>query len=312
MKDSKEGSSLMGSGIILQPLDIEHIDTWLDIHRSVYSRYPWPKRIEQSDVEELLDSPEKQVIMALTEGDVFGIAVLQGESDSDIITLKDFSARNSTAELVDAFLEKLISIARELGARKINTWMWSSEEELLTALMQDGFVVELEHSLVSRNLTIIPVSEPVNNLEIHSLSDRVSIADFVKCNRKAFKEDPSRPLEESELEDWITNSEGFHPEFQLVAILDGEIVGTVMSEMTTHQNSSIAWTHGLGVLKEYRRRDIASNLLTELMIRLRKRGVNALWLFTDTIGPIREFYDSLGFTQYVNWMDMNLDLYAES
>lgn len=245
----------------------------------------------------------------------FGIAALKMDSGSHRATLTSFACPKASKELVKVFLQHIISEAQERDAISINSWVWSSEEQTLDALSDLGFKIDFEHSLISRDISHLTETTHQPQMTIQSLSEGVTIPDFVTANREAFKDDPSEPLQESELEEWLSEGKGFRPDLQLAAVLDGSIVGTTMCEtfevVCSTGTEQHAWIHGLGVAEPYRRRGIATDLVTDLMSRLQEHHVRTLWLFTDTEGPIREFYDRLGFLQRANFIDLTLHLKPE-
>ncbi|MDF1537383.1 MAG: GNAT family N-acetyltransferase [Candidatus Thorarchaeota archaeon] len=194
--------------------------------------------------------------------------------------------------------------------KRIWTWMWDSEKYLLDTLTHVGFVEKERQGLFSLSITKVKPKVHDSAIKLQSISAGITIADFVKANREAFKDDTSRPLEENELEEWLEKSEGFLAECQLAAVIDETIVGTVMSEVITNPindaNHREAWIYGLGALEQYRRQGIASLLVSELTTRLSKQGVKKIWLFTDIEGPIRSFYEHAGFVHEADWVDLDL------
>ncbi|MFW9980057.1 MAG: GNAT family N-acetyltransferase [Candidatus Thorarchaeota archaeon] len=300
----------MDQELTVNPLDLDHVDMWLRIHQATYGQYPWPKSITRSDVLQLISTPDMQPMIAFSGQYPVGIAVLEKDSESHNFTLKDFACSNASLSLVKTFLHHIVSQSRELDAISLNTWVWDSEQQVLSSLIEAGFVLEQEHSLISRRVMKTPSSSYQDTPLIRSLSEGITIHDFVKANREAFHDDPSQPLEESELESWVSEEEGFHPNLQLAYLINDSIVGTTMCEIFSFEGQSgqerHAWIHGLGVVKDHRRRGVARSLVDELMHRLNELSVTELWLFTDTEGPIREFYNRLGFLQRVNWVDLTL------
>jgi ribosomal protein S18 acetylase RimI-like enzyme len=142
---------------------------------------------------------------------------------------------------------------------------------------------------------------------IKSLTDGVSIGDFVEANRLAFAEDKSRLLETDELEYWIESLPCYRTDLQLAALDNDRIIGTVMSEYEEiwcrNSEFSRAWVYGLGVVPDARRRGVASNLMRELSQRLHTYGVRDIWLLTDLDGSVREFYETVGFHRDTVWIE---------
>ncbi len=300
----------MEQGLVIKPLTEEYTESWIDLHHSVYTKYPWPKPITREDVIKVLDSKDIYPFVALAEGHPVGIGLIEDRPATHKTSLESLAFDQTAIPHIKPFIKYLIDFAKQLGAISINTWIWDSEKEVQQTLLDMGFKIEVQESLIVAKVSEIANQESTDGLVIRSLSDGIPIHDFVVANQEAFKEDSSRPLEESELREWIDEEKGFHPDLQLAGIINDAIVGTTQSEMFTFESLSgpkkCAWIHGLGVIKRFRRKRIAGTLVYELANRMKAQSVTELWLFTDVEGPIRDFYDGIGFQQGVNWLDMTL------
>ena len=135
----------------------------------------------------------------------------------------------------------------------------------------------------------------------------IATKDFVAANRIAFKDDTSKPLEVEELDGWLEESSGFLPELQLVALANGRLVGTVMSEIfkvgDLDDTSRQAWIYGLGVIPEWRRKGVGRSLVNELFTRMQDLGIKDVWILTDSEGGVRDFYDKLNFVEKNRWRE---------
>jgi GNAT superfamily N-acetyltransferase len=304
------GAYLMTSEVLLQQLSPQLVDVWIDIHRGVYGRYPWPRPVAKADVFSLIDQPDTKSFVASYNGKPVAIASLKVTDNPELLSFGNFASKNATPGVIDSVLTQLIAVARDMGVKQITAWMWDSEHMVMDALIKRGFEVTASDSLISKDLSTVNPMTSSNAAEVRSISEGITVSQFVSSNREAFKDDPSRPLEEKELEEWLEGTRGFHPDCQLAAVIRDDVVGTVMSEVFDRQwqggNKHEAWIYGLGVVESYRRQGIASLLLQNLESRLKKYGVSRIWLFTDTEGGIRDFYNQAGFVQEVNWVDLGL------
>ncbi len=299
-------------GYEIRPLAKEFLYHWLQLHRSLYGRFPWPNPISEDDVISLIDSSESQSFVMFHNEQVTAIASLKDDDDEpEVKAFSDFVALDIPLPALEAFIRQIISQASGTDVKRIWTWMWNSETKLMDVLASVGFAEKGRHGLYS---SIIKNQKPhlfPSNTAIRSIADGTTISDFVRANREAFKDDPSRPLEESELEGWLAKDAGWVADLQLAAIMDEEIVGTVMCEIITNPinspNRHWAWIHGLGVVKQYRRQGIASHLINALLTKMRMRGIEKVWLFTDIEGPIRTFYEHVGFVKEVEWVEFELN-----
>ncbi len=300
----------MTSEVLLQRLDLSLVDVWVDIYGAFHGRYPWPKPVERPDVVSLIDQPETKSLVAFCNGNPFAIASLKVTDNPELLSISSFASKSATPDMIDSMVTQLVALARDMGMKQITMWTWDAERMVMDALLKRGFEVTARESLISKDLTEVRPMTPSGTAEIRSISEGVTVSQFVRSNREAFKDDPSRPLEEEELKEWLGESKRFHSDCQLAALVDGNVVGTIMSEILERPGRGggqhEAWIYGLGVVDAYRRRGIASLLLQNLEFRLKEQGVSKLWLFTDTEGGIRNFYNKVGFIQVANWVDLGL------
>ncbi len=293
-------------------LDMNLLEQWIELHKTVYGRFPWPRPISKADVVTLIESSQNHPFVACHNRRLMAIAALKVEDNSEVLHLADLAALEASSPVIESLIRHLISKAKDLNAKRIWTWIWDSEKALLDALTCVGFVEKERHGLISLALAKSDSSMSDLTIKIESISDGIKIPDFVQANREAFKDDTSRLLEEKELEEWLAKQEGFLTECQLAAVVDNKIAGTLLSEVfvnSAKDGSPLeAWVYGLGVIEQYRRQGIASVLLNELNNRLITKGVNRLWLFTDTKGPIRAFYEHAGCTKEADWIELDLEI----
>ncbi len=302
----------MTSKVLLQKLDLSLVDVWVDIYRAFHGKYPWPKPIKRSDVVALVDQPETKPLVASCNGKPFAIATLKVTDNPELLSISSFASKGATPDTLDSMVMQLVALAKDMSMKQLTMWTWDTESMVIEALIKKGFEITARDSLISKDLTEARPITPSGAAEVRSISEGVTVSQFVRSNREAFKDDPSRPLEEEELKEWLGESKGFHSDCQLAAFVGGKVVGTIMSEIFERPGRGgeqhEAWIYGLGVVAAYRRQGIASLLLQNLEFRLKERGVSKLWLFTDTEGGIRDFYDQAGFVQVANCVDMGLCL----
>lgn len=300
----------MTSEVLLQKLDLSLVDAWVDIHSAFHGKYPWPKPIERSDVISLINQPETESLVASCNGNPFGIASLKVTDNPELLSISSFASKGATRDMIDSMVTQLVALAKDMGMKQLTMWTWDAESMVMEALLKRGFEITVSDSLISKDLTEVRPMTSSDTAEIRSISEGITVSQFVRSNREAFKDDPSRPLEEEELKEWLDEPKRFHSDCQLAALVGGNVVGTIMSEVLERPGRGgeehEAWIYGLGVVEAFRRQGIASLLMQNLELRLKEYGVSKLWLFTDTEGGIRDFYDQAGFVQVANWVDLGL------
>ena len=247
----------------------------------------------------------------IDEKTVTAIGTLAVDDDRNNGIVQNFAFSSEYVDTALELLKHLITRAKIWKLKTVTITTWENVESIQKLLTDAGFHIKNQMALMHLNPANIKVPEKDQYSTIKSLADGVSIDAFVESNRLAFAKDNSRPLEKIELEHWIKSIPGFQADRQLVAIIDDEIVGTVMSEVDEiKKEDSIcrhAWIYGLGVVPEARRRGIAANLLRELSCRFCAHGIRDVWVITDFEGPVRSFYEAVGFTYQTKWIEFMHD-----
>ena len=82
---------------------------------------------------------------------------------------------------------------------------------------------------------------------------------------------------------------------EIVAVKDGEYIGSTDLEVYYKTEPHKAWTGGLGVLKEFRRRGIATALKIKAIERLLGRGVKEIRTDNEENNPMYKINVALGF-----------------
>ena len=92
----------------------------------------------------------------------------------------------------------------------------------------------------------------------------------------------------------IQRKQGEHPELFLVAVGDGEIVGTVMGGYEGHRG----WVNYLAVAPIQRKTGIGKMLMKDIEARLLKMGCPKINLqVRETNADVRTFYEKIGYAQ---------------
>jgi N-acetylglutamate synthase-like GNAT family acetyltransferase len=262
----------------------------------------------EKQVQDLLTRTEDtESWIAIEDGQVVAIGTLKADNERSTGMVQNFAFRPKRVSAALELLKHLASRARTKNLEAVALWTWEDMVPMLDLMNQAGFQVRERMGLMHANSADFAAPKKKQHLTIKSIADGLSIADFVKANRLAFVEDRSRLLERDELEYWIESLPGYKADLQL-AILDNErIVGTVMSEYEEIQrrNSRFrrAWIYGLGVVPDARRKGFATCLITELSRRLHECEVRDIWLLTDLDGPVKTFYEAIGFHRNTVWIE---------
>ena len=93
------------------------------------------------------------------------------------------------------------------------------------------------------------------------------------------------------LNDYYDNNYGV----DIIAVIDGKYIGSTNLEVNTKTEPHKAWTEGLGVLKEFRRKGIATALKIKAIEILLKNGVTEIRTDNEENNPMYKINVALGF-----------------
>ena len=82
---------------------------------------------------------------------------------------------------------------------------------------------------------------------------------------------------------------------EIVAVLDGKYIGSTDLEVYNKTEPHKAWTGGLGVLKDFRRRGIATALKIKAIERLLEKGITEIRTDNEENNPMYKINVALGF-----------------
>ena len=262
----------------------------------------------EKQVQDLLTRNEDtESWVAVEHRQVVAIGTLKADNERSTGMAQNFAFHPRYVSAALDLLKHLASRTRAKNLETVALWTWEDMVPMLNLMKQAGFQVRERMGLMHANPvdSVVPRERP--HFTIKSLADGLSISDFVESNRLAFVGDKARLLKKDELECWIESLPGYQTDLQLAVLDNDKIVGTVMSEYEDIQSPNSrfrrAWVFGLGVVPGARRRGVATYLMRELSHRLHTYGVRDIWLLTDLDGPVRAFYETVGFHRHTVWIE---------
>ncbi len=254
---------------------------------------------------------ERTMIARSTAGKALGYATVQARDDAEEEQRAYVwvHARPSTRGqgLEDALIDWAVdsgraALARSPAARKyVCTWLYKQQENLALRYEQRGFEPvrhwwEMERflaqdiaSVSEEGFTVVPWEEEHN--EATRLLYNASFADH--WGSSAIEADTWRKEK--------IESPGFRPDLSCVAVVGDQPVGYAYNEIYEEDweaaGRSEAWISSLGVLREWRKRGIATALLTRSMAAMRAAGLEVAMIMVDSASPsgAQHLYRAVGF-----------------
>jgi len=95
---------------------------------------------------------------------------------------------------------------------------------------------------------------------------------------------------------------------EIIAVLDGEYIGSTDISVYHKSEPNKGWTGGLGVLKEFRRKGIATAIKIKAIERLLKKGVTEIRTDNEENNPMYKINVALGFNPVPFSFDYSKDI----
>ena len=124
----------------------------------------------------------------------------------------------------------------------------------------------------------------------------------------------STPMDEAHWRKVVVDSPNFRRDYSFVAVGDGEVVGYAACgeypEDWESAGQKEAWIEGLGVVRSWRKRGIATALLASAMQAMRANDIEAALIGVDSDSPSRaqHLYQRLGFTTKTTGVTWQLEI----
>lgn len=274
-----------------------------------------PERLSAETMEhELLsafDPLDQRTIVARAAGDTVGYGtVFFRDSDADetrsyfaVYVAPDWRDQG----LEDSITDWAVSVATDIleGAtaeeRYVCSWLYKKQEAAATLLERRGFEAVRHWWEMERNLDneIAPLA--IEGVDVVPWSDEHSAAVRLIHNAAFADHWGSTPMDEHVWQKRMLDSPGFRQDLSFVAIADGDIVGYAYNEVYEEDweaaGQSEGWIGGLGVLRDWRKRGIATALLVSSMNVMRSAGLEAAMIGVDSSSPsgAQHLYRAVGF-----------------
>ncbi len=111
----------------------------------------------------------------------------------------------------------------------------------------------------------------------------------------------SSPMDSEVWTRLVIGGPNFRKEFSFVAVAAGEVIGYSANESYPEDweaaGRSEGWIGGLGVVRDWRKKGVATALLLRSMVAMREEGLEAAMIGVDAASPTgaQHLYQSVGF-----------------
>ena len=209
--------------------------------------------------------------------------------------------------LEDAMLEWAIAAGTEalsnVRAKKryVCAWLFKKQEEAAARFADRGFVAVRHWWEMECPLAEPVVHRPEEGFEIVRWDEQYDEPARLVYNAAFADHWGSTPMDEENWAKQAIASPNFRRSMSFIALGDGEAVGYSACEEYPEDWEAAgqreAWVAGLGVVREWRKRGIATALLERSMNAMRGEGAEAAMIGVDSDSPsgAQHLYGSVGF-----------------
>ena len=208
------------------------------------------------------------------------------------------------------------SVLKEVAAdrRFVCGWLYKKQEQMSARFAARGFTPirhwwEMECLLNGRM-----ESSKESDFEIVPWAAKYDEPSRLVYNAAFADHWGSTPMDSEQWQKQVINSPGFRRDYSFVAVGDGEIVGYSACEEYPEDWHAAgrreAWIGGLGVLREWRKRGIATALLVRSMQAMREGEIEAAMIGVDSDSPsgAQHLYSDVGFVTKITGTTWQLEV----
>jgi ribosomal protein S18 acetylase RimI-like enzyme len=278
------------------PEDFQRLVEFIQSTRSPSWRLDYPSRM---DLEELLVLPEIQHQTSLWEngqGNLMAFALIDPYHN----LLFDILPESNFQEIAEKILEWAIDILKNnTDAICLDASCREEDTRRCTFFTENGFTLQEERSIHMQRSLKLPILKPKfpNGFTVRPLAGEQELTDYVHLHQTVF----ATTNMTKEMRRAIMRSSEYVPELDLVLVNPtGQLVGFLHCQIDKNEieqtGIQAAWTDPIGIHPEYRKKDLARNLLLYGLNLLAQRGIEQAKLTTlnTNTGAIKTF-QSVGF-----------------
>lgn len=218
--------------------------------------------------------------------------------------ITDWAIGAATESLEDAPVER----------RFVCAWLYKKQEAASARFAARGFVPIRHWWEMERPLNSPIKSQPEDGFTLVPWGDEHDEATRLVHNNAFADHWGSAPMDEDAWKKQLLDNPSFIRKRSVVAIGDGDVVGYATVEEYPEDWEAAghreAWVGTLGVQREWRKRGIATALLTRTMLAMRDDDIEVAKIGVDSDSPsgAQHLYQSVGFVTKVTGITWQLEL----
>jgi len=219
-------------------------------------------------------------------------------------SLTDWAISVGTDALADAAVE----------SRFVCAWLYKSQKEASARFAARGFT-PVRHWWEMERLLNLPIrTQPADGFEVAPWTEEHDEAARLVHNAAFADHWGSTPIDQDDWKKQMIDNPSLIRDRSYVALAGGEVVGYATVEEYPEDWAAAgrkeAWIGALGVLRNWRKRGIATALLTRAMEAMRDAGLDAAMIGVDSDSPsgAQHIYRGVGFVTKITGTTWQLEV----
>lgn len=283
-----------------------------------------PERLGPASMEHELrtyfDPLDKRTLVARSADEIVGYAAVyirvaeaeEMRSYVNVYVAVDWRGRGIEQAMTEWAVVAATAALSEVAADKrfVCAWLYKKQQEAAQRFAEMGFEPVRHWWEMECSLDELVSSRPEEGFEVVQWSEAHDEAARRVYNAAFADHWGSVPMDQENWAKQVIASPNFERHMSFAAVADGELVGYSACEEYPEDWEAAgrreAWIAGLGVVREWRKRGIASALLSRSMNAMKAAGAEAAMIGVDSDSPsgAQHLYQSLGFdtrTTGITW-----------
>ncbi len=313
------------AGVQLSPAKVADAAELSQLFNSIAEADNTPERLSASSMEHELSSyfdppDEKTLVVRSATGQIVGYATAynrRAEAEEmrayvNVYVAPDWRKRGLESPMTEWAIAAGTAALRDIPAQKkyICAWLFKNQEAASARYAERGFSAVRHWWDMQRPLAEEIVDRPHDGFEVVAWREEHDEPARLVYNAAFADHWGSTPMDEADWQKQAISSPNFRRDMSFVAIGGGEVVGYSACEEYPEDWEAAghreAWIAGLGVVRVWRKRGIATALMTESMKAMKDAGAEMAMIGVDSDSPsgAQHLYQSLGFvtkTTGVTW-----------
>ncbi len=288
-----------------------------------------PERLSETSMEHELESyfdplDGRTVVARDDAGTIVGYATVysrRAEADEmrayiNVYVGPAWRDRGLEDPMIDWGIAVATSVLREAAAerRYVCGWLYKKQEPMAARFAARGFTPVRHWWEMECLLNGSTPSPQVKGFEIVPWAEEHDEPSRLVYNAAFADHWGSTPMDADQWQKQVISSPGFRRDYSFVALGGGEVVGYSACEEYPEDwdaaGRSEAWIGGLGVVREWRKRGIATALLTHSMQAMREGDIEAAMIGVDSDSPsgAQHLYRDVGFITKITGTTWQLEV----